>query len=75
MKSNILVGVLAGFAAGAVLGVLMAPDKGAETRKKFAKKGSEYLDELKERCEGIFQRMNEKYEASGGKTSNGEAKS
>ena len=34
MKSNIL-GVVAGLAAGTLLGVLFAPDKGSKTRKKI----------------------------------------
>lgn len=36
--SNVVLGVLGGLAAGAILGVLFAPDKGENTRKKIAKK-------------------------------------
>ena len=36
---KIVVGVLAGVAVGALLGVLFAPDKGSETRKKISKGG------------------------------------
>ena len=36
MKSGkVLLGVLAGLATGAVLGILFAPDKGKKTRKKL----------------------------------------
>ena len=46
-SSKILTGVLIGAAAGIVLGVLFAPDKGADTRKKISKKGSDLKESLK----------------------------
>jgi gas vesicle protein len=48
-SGKILLGVLAGVAAGALLGVLFAPDKGWNTRKRIAKKADEYADDLKEK--------------------------
>lgn len=62
MKSGkILLGVLAGAAAGALIGVLLAPDKGVETRKKITKKGEDYIDSLKgkfnEYIEGFSKKM------------------
>ena len=47
MKTNkLLAGILLGAAAGAVLGILFAPDKGKETRKKLKNKGQELGDKL-----------------------------
>ena len=46
-KGNVVTGLLAGVAVGAVLGILFAPEKGSETRKKIANKGKDSLDELK----------------------------
>ena len=40
---------MAGVAAGALLGVLFAPDKGWNTRKRIAKKADEYMDGLREK--------------------------
>lgn len=48
---KIAIGVLAGVAVGAVLGILFAPDKGSETRKKLTRRGSDLVDELKDKYE------------------------
>jgi len=65
MKSGkLLAGILAGFAAGAVIGMLFAPEKGANTRRKIMKKGEGYADDLKERFEDFVDSLNEKYESA-----------
>lgn len=38
-SAKILAAMVAGIAAGAVIGVLFAPDKGSETRKKISNEG------------------------------------
>lgn len=64
MKSgNMLLGVLAGAAIGAVLGILYAPDKGSATRNKISKKGKKYADDLQEKYDEFVSTMKNKYES------------
>ena len=37
MSKKLLLGIIAGAAAGTLLGILIAPDKGAKTRNKLAR--------------------------------------
>ncbi|MBK8702034.1 MAG: YtxH domain-containing protein [Saprospiraceae bacterium] len=57
---KILLGFLAGMAAGAVLGVLFAPDKGTETRKKIAGKSFGYLTKVGNQFNEIVDEISEK---------------
>jgi gas vesicle protein len=59
---KVLLGVLAGVAAGALLGVLFAPEKGTVTRKKITRKGDDYADALKEKFNEYMETISEKLE-------------
>ena len=50
---KVLLGVLAGAAVGASLGILFAPDKGSATRKKIVQKGVDMKDTVKEKIDGF----------------------
>lgn len=62
-NKNVLLAVLAGVAAGALIGVLVAPRKGANTRKKLAEQGEDYFDALKDKYSDMLDRLNEKLDA------------
>jgi len=59
---KVFLGVLAGAATGALLGVLFAPAKGSDTRKNICKKRQDYTDSLKEKFNEFLEGINEKYE-------------
>ena len=61
-SKKILTAALLGAAAGAVLGILLAPDKGSETRKKISKKAGEFGDAAKEKFNELGGRVAEKFE-------------
>ncbi|WP_293875656.1 YtxH domain-containing protein [Flavobacterium sp.] len=60
--SKVVLGVLGGIAVGAIAGVLFAPDKGTETRKRIMKKGSDYSNDLKNKFEDLYGNITNKYE-------------
>jgi len=46
---KILTALVAGAAVGAILGVLFAPDKGCETRRKINEQGKKITDDFKDK--------------------------
>jgi gas vesicle protein len=61
-KGNVVIGALAGIAVGALLGVLFAPDKGTETRRKISSKSKETAEELKDKFNEFVDTISEKVE-------------
>ena len=66
---KVVLGALAGLAIGATAGILLAPEKGSETRKQIKDKGNDYVDGLKSKfkstkkdAEEFIERGKEKYE-------------
>jgi len=49
-NSKVLVGLLAGLAAGAALGLLFAPEKGSETRDRLSQSLKDLGDSIKDRA-------------------------
>jgi len=61
-KGKMLVGILAGMAAGAALALLFAPDSGSNSRKKIAKKGNEYLEDVTEKYDELIETLASAFE-------------
>ena len=60
-SSKILVGFLAGAAVGALAGILFAPDKGSNTRKKIATKTGDITDTVKNSFNDFIDGVKETY--------------
>ncbi|TXJ22844.1 MAG: YtxH domain-containing protein [Chitinophagaceae bacterium] len=45
-RNKVLLGILGAATAGVVIGLLIAPDKGSETRKKIKNKAGDWADSL-----------------------------
>jgi len=63
-SGKVVLGVLAGMAAGALLGVLFAPDKGSETRKKIAEKGGDLVNGVSTKLNNLIDELNQKIDAA-----------
>lgn len=63
-SGKVVLGVLAGFSAGALVGILFAPEKGSVTRKKILNKGEEYIDGVKEKVDELVEMVNQKIETA-----------
>ena len=51
---KVLIGIVAGAAAGAALGILFAPEKGSMTRSQISKKGECFLNSFKAKFDAII---------------------
>ncbi len=62
MKSEkVILGILAGVAGGAILGLLFAPEKGARTRKRISDTSEDYAEELKDTFNDYVNAVSKQY--------------
>ena len=63
MKTDkVILGVIGGLAAGALMGILFAPAKGTKTKKKIKRKSNEYVDGIKEKFDSTIDTISNKYD-------------
>ena len=61
-SGKILLGVVIGATVGVVLGVLFAPAKGSVTRKRIARSGTVYAEDVKEKFNEYIDAITEEYD-------------
>ncbi|EIM76300.1 hypothetical protein A3SI_10829 [Nitritalea halalkaliphila LW7] len=65
-STKFLLGVLLGAAVGVQAGILLAPDKGKNTRKKLTKQGEKYWDEASDKLGSLLDGLNKKVDEVSG---------
>jgi gas vesicle protein len=69
MKSeNFITGVFVGAIAGLAAGILLAPDKGSETRQKIMDKGGDLAGKVKNKVSGYVDDAEKMLNKAGNKT-------
>ncbi|HET8860059.1 YtxH domain-containing protein [Marivirga sp.] len=63
-KGKAVFGTLVGLAAGTIVGILLAPEKGSTTRKQIKDKSDDYLDELKTKFDEFSDTVSKKIETT-----------
>ena len=59
-SGKVLLGILVGATAGALTGILLAPHKGAVTRKKIMRKTGAFTHSIKEKFDELLEHITEK---------------
>ncbi len=63
-SGKVVLGIVAGFAAGAILGILFAPEKGSTTRRQILDKGTDLADGVKSKYNEFRDAVADKFEST-----------
>jgi gas vesicle protein len=61
-SGKVLLGLLAGIAAGAAMGILFAPGTGSSTRRKILRKGEMMVMESEDKFNELLDTIDQKFE-------------
>lgn len=59
-NTNVIVAAITSAVSGAIIGILFAPDKGSNIRRKISKESDEYLKSLRKDLDEIRHNLNKK---------------
>lgn len=62
-SSNTILGLLSGVAVGAAIGILLAPDKGTNTRKKLSEKSNDTKKTIINSFKDILESISQSYDS------------
>jgi len=62
--SKVIVSFIAGVSVGMALGILYAPQKGATTRKRIARRSGDIVDDVRDAFDDSVDGIKDKYETT-----------
>jgi gas vesicle protein len=60
-SGKILAGIIIGAAAGALAGILFAPERGSETRKRISSTSEDYFHSVKDSLDELLDNVAERF--------------
>ena len=61
-NKHLAIGIAGSIIAGTIIGMLFAPDKGSNTRKKLSRRSDDLKSTVKDEIEGLVSSIEKKYE-------------
>jgi gas vesicle protein len=63
ISGKVIIGIVVGVAVGTVIGVLFAPAKGSATRKRIARRSTDYAEDVKEKFNESIDALTKGYDS------------